>query len=243
MNLLNELDALLDRFIARLRSDRVIGTLVDGSITREHLVFVYTQIWHCIHETPRSSAAAARTIELYAGDDPRFQGEPFARFKSQDYAAMAGMLKQQVRQEGGHDTWILADLVALGVPADEVKRSQPGPSIAAYLGVLRQTVVGPTPIGKWGQAYLLEGIGPTVWHDAVKHTLSRSTIPNIANAMKCLAGHAESDVDHLASARRYLGNVGDARDQEAILYNARVTLETWSGIGHDALAASRPGPA
>jgi len=233
MEILNELDCLQDLFISRLRADPLFGALIEGTISQAHLCAVYQEIWHCVCETPRSLAAAAKTLSLYRSSGARFSGEEFARFRTPFYGAILEELETHAREERGHDDWMMSDLVALGADAEAVRRSQPGPAMSAYLAVFRHAAVGRTPLGVSGQAYMLEGLGPLLWAKTVENLRRRSNIPNIAQAVYCLASHAEVDRHHREEARRRLVGFTDRRDYDAIVFNARATIDTWGGLSFD----------
>lgn len=233
--LVPQLDAVIDEFMARMRRDPIFSAMLDGTVSKEHLIGVYTEVWHCIQETPRALAAAGQTIAAYASDDPAFAGEVYARFKGPIYAEMLKEFREHVSEETGHDDWMLTDLVALGVPEERVRASSPGRAMNAYLAVLRHTARSQTPIGVWGQAYVLEGLTHTFWEPALKAIRAKSIIPNIDNAAYCVDGHVVADRGHRAEARRRLALLDDPRDQEALLFNARATMETWGNLTHELL--------
>ena len=112
--------------------------------------------------------------------------------------------------------------------------------MAAYLAVFRHASVSPTPVGVWGTAYVLEGLGELVDGPMAEALIKHSGIPNIEKAVWGLQGHAEADVGHRDAARRRLRSFTDRRDQEAILRNAQMTAATWGGFGHDVLCRSTP---
>jgi len=105
--------------------------------------------------------------------------------------------------------------------------------MSAYLAVFRHAAVGRTPLGVSGQAYMLEGLGPLLWAKTVENLRRRSNIPNIAQAVYCLASHAEVDRHHREEARRRLVGFTDRRDYDAIVFNARATIDTWGGLSFD----------
>lgn len=236
--LVPQLEAVLDQFNARLRADPVFAAMLNGTATREQLTWVYTQVWHCIQETPRALRAAAETIAAYASGDPRYAGEEYQRFKTPFYAGLLAEMREHSSEETGHDDWMKEDLVVLGVPAEEVERSRPAPAMAAYLAVLRHAARSRTPLGVWGQAYVLEGLTHTFWGPAADALVARAAITEIGKAVYCIRGHQKADVGHRAEAQRRLASLEDRRDQEAVLFNARATMETWGGLTHDLLRAA-----
>jgi pyrroloquinoline quinone (PQQ) biosynthesis protein C len=238
-----ELDAIQDRFISELRGDPVFGAMMRGRVTREVLIAAYTEIWHCVRETPLALGQTARTIALYASDDPRFSGEQYARFKTPFYAEILAEMSGHSEEEIGHDHWTLSDIVNLGGDPEAVRRSQPRPAMAAYLAVFRHTAVSRTPVGVWGTAYVLEGLGELVDGPMAEALIKHSGIPNIEKAVWGLQGHAEADVGHREAARRRLRIFADHRDRESILRNAQTTAATWGGFGHDVLCRSIPNAA
>ena len=238
-DLVQRLDGLLDQFTSRLGRDPLFGAMLSGTIMREPLIGVYTEIWHCLRETPHALRAAGQSIALYAGAEPRYSGEEYARFKTPFYARLRAEFRHHTEEETGHDDWMKSDLCALGVPAEVTERSQPGPAMTAYLALIRHAARSRAPVGVWGQAYLLEGIASTFWPSVVRAMLSGARVPNIDAALSCIRGHLEADVEHRDEARRRLAALEHPHDQEAILFNARATIETWGELSQDVLRAMR----
>lgn len=234
-DLIEDLDDLLRELVSRLEGDPVFGRLMDGTISRRHLVYLYTQIWHCLGVSTPALRAAGDSIARYGGDDPRFSGEAFARFKTPLYETLSAELRAHGQEEAGHDDWMCDDLVALGVPAAEVARSARGPAMSAYVAGIWNAALGPAPLGVAGQAYMLEGISELCWVRATSNLVAARRIPGIEHAVFCLREHGELDVGHCAKARSRLRRITDPRDQAAIVFNARLTIETWGRIGHEAL--------
>jgi hypothetical protein len=230
---IDQLEQIEHQFIARLKGDPVVSRLLAGTISRPHLVAFYTQIWHCVRETPPALGNAARSMKLYAGDDPRFAGPAFARFKSEAYRELIDEMSRHEREEEGHDDWMMSDLNALGVSAEEVRNSRPLPSMAAYVATIRHASLGPAPVGVWGQAYVLEGVSAKLWAGAVKNLVERSGIPNVENAVYCLKQHAITDVGHRGEDQARLRLFTDPEDRAAIVFNARATHESWGRVGQD----------
>lgn len=233
--LVPQLDALLDSFVHDLEADPVFGAMAAGTLSRERLIGVYTEVWHCIQETPRALRAAAQTLQRIADDPVRYPGEEFERYRTPSYRALFAELGEHEHEETGHDDWMKTDLVRLGVAAEEVERSRPGPAMTAYLAVLRHTARSRTPIGVWGQAYMLEGLTARFWGPAADALVKAAAIPGIGDAVYCIRGHQVADVGHREEARRRLAALRDERDQEAILQNARATVQTWGQLGFDVL--------
>ena len=82
--------------------------------------FMFT-IHSIIRATHPSMKAAAACAQARAANDPVA-------------AAMARYLFEHADEEKGHDEWALADLEVLGMPAEEVSRRIPSPTVATLVG-------------------------------------------------------------------------------------------------------------
>jgi hypothetical protein len=237
--LVSQLDAILDDFRARMEDDPIFGAMLRGTASREHLAGVYGEVWHCIQETPRALSAAGQTLRKYAENPDRYPEEEFQRYRTPFFRALIAEFAEHTEEETGHDDWMKDDLGKLGVPAVDVERSQPGPAMTAYLAVLRHTARSRTPIGVWGQAYILEGLTHAFWAPAANAMVADGRIPRIADAVYCIRGHEVADLGHRKEAQRRLASLRDERDQEAVLQNARATVHTWGGLTLDILDRER----
>ena len=232
-NIIQQLDDMTRRLVAQLDADPVFGALLAGRSNVRHLIGIYDQIRHGAAQVPTHFRVAAESIRLYGSADPRFANARYERFKTPLYQEFADEIVRHAGEESGHDQWLADDLRALGVSNYELATSTPLPAAAAYLTQFRAAAVGPCPIGVWGIAYVLEGLGETIAGPIADNLRKFSGIANVDNAVSFFARHGEADVGHMEAARARLRRVASSEDLDAILFQARATLETWGRMGHD----------
>ncbi|TKJ17957.1 iron-containing redox enzyme family protein [Blastococcus sp. CCUG 61487] len=105
---------------------------------------------------------------------------------------LADYLEHHVPEERGHDEWLLADLAAVGVAAEEVRAVVPSPSVAALVGAQYYWVQHVHPVGLLGYIGLLEGYPPAP--EEIERM--RTATGYGAEAFRTLLLHAELDPHH-----------------------------------------------
>jgi hypothetical protein len=152
--------------------------------TSPRLAEIYPEYLCTMHGIVRSSvplmeAALARARTLAEQDD-------------EVAAGVARYLAGHVREEAGHDRWILQDLEALGGDPEEPLRRMPSRRVAALVGAQYYWLLHHHPVSLLGHVAVMEGFPPSeTFADLLRE---RTGYPR--EAFRSLARHSRLDVRH-----------------------------------------------
>ena len=149
----------------------------------QHVSDLYPEYLCTMHGIVRSSVplmqAALEEAERLAPED-------------EVAAGVAAYLAHHVREEAGHDRWILQDLDALGADPDEPLRRIPSPRVAEVVGSQYYWVRHHHPVSLIGHIAVMEGYPPG---PALAEGLQERTgYPK--EAFRALSRHARLDIRH-----------------------------------------------
>ena len=107
-------------------------------------------------------------------------------------ADLRSYLVEHIREEAGHDEWLLEDLEVLGVGREEVLGMTPSPHVAAAVGAQYYWIRHHHPVAILGYIFVLEGYPPGLadlegWRE-------RTGLP--FGAFRTLEEHAALDPSH-----------------------------------------------
>lgn len=148
-------------------------------------------------------------------------------------------LTHHVKEERGHDEWLLQDLEVLGRERDEVLRRLPSPETASLVGAQYYWIHHVHPLAIMGYLASLE------WEPSPRsfyeEAADRHRIPR--EAMRFMARHADEDPHHKAEMVALLDGFGlDARQEAllglSLLHSCHATEALYRGVlrAHEALA-------
>jgi heme oxygenase-like protein len=164
---------------------------------------IYPEYLAALHGVVRASvplmrAASQRSREL-AGDGVA--------------AGMIAYLERHIEEECEHDSWLLEDLEALGVPRSNVLARMPADSTARAVGAQYYWIEHVHPVSLLGYIGVLEGQPPRIeFLDGV----AASTGLPIA-AFRTLYKHASVDVQHGCDLRRLLDELPLEQAHESLI--------------------------
>ena len=99
---------------------------------------------------------------------------------------------QHIREEAGHDNWLLSDLRRLGVELESALAAPPAPGIAELMGTLHFWVLHTHPVAALVYFYLIEARPPNV--EMLDWIVRSAVIPR--DALETFYRHARIDVAH-----------------------------------------------
>lgn len=133
---------------------------------------------------PLMEAASRRSAE-------RADSDPLCR-RLRDY------LDTHIEEERYHDRWILEDLQAGGVDADDVLSRMPPANVAAMVGAQYYWIEHHHPVALLGYIRLLEGNPPSLRH--IDRLIAVTKLP--AGVFRTYRMHGELDPHHLEDLDR-----------------------------------------
>ncbi|MFJ2024176.1 iron-containing redox enzyme family protein [Streptomyces sp. NPDC087897] len=124
---------------------------------------------------------------------------------------LAAYLEEHIREEAGHDAWLLEDLRAAGGAPDDALGPLPAPLVASLVGSQYYWIEHHHPVALLGYIAVLEGYAPA---PGLTGRIARLTgLPPAA--LRTVREHAALDTEHLDELYALLDRLPLGRDREA----------------------------
>jgi hypothetical protein len=220
--------SLLD---ATLRQHRRLRPLFGGALAgvdRSALKQIYLELLKLKADYVRYTVPALRAAgeALQSGDEEdRRWSELFLRYSAGETDEQGGY---------GHHAWALADMKALGAPA-ELLDAPPHPSAILY-GKFFVDDAPDHPYAILGAKGVLEHFSVRVSDDIVRGLLA-SGIANAADAVSFFRHHGVLDIDHVREGDRNLERLGSVGKRFQVLAGAYFTSGAYRSLVRHALSA------
>ncbi len=167
-----------------------------------------TQAYHHVkHTFPLLSLAAALT------QDERYQDALF----------------EYMKEERGHDKWILDDIQALGGDADRVANAKPDMACEIMVGYAYYAVEHISPYALLGMVYVLEGLSIMLAHP-VATAVKGSLKVDGAKGFSYLTSHGSLDIEHVAFFKNLVNGFEDPKTVDIIIDAARIFYRLYGAI-------------
>ncbi|OWT74862.1 MULTISPECIES: TenA family transcriptional regulator [unclassified Achromobacter] len=137
-------------------------------------------------------------------------------------------LDEYIDEEAGHDSWILADLAALGHEAEAVRAAGPGPETEVMVAYAYDTIARGNPVGFFGMVHVLEGTSVALALNAADRIQRTLALPD--NAFSYLRSHGNLDKLHTAHFAELMDTLDAPSDQEAVVHAARMFYRLYGAI-------------
>jgi pyrroloquinoline quinone (PQQ) biosynthesis protein C len=203
---------------AQLLAAPIIGKALAGKITLgEYVDFLSQAYYHVKHTVPLLMATGARLPDSY-----EWLREAVAEY---------------IKEETGHQEWILNDIAACGFDAEKVRHGQPSLATELMVSYAWDTVQRVNPLGFFGMVHVLEGTSISLADQAADTIRQSLGLPK--KAFSYLYSHGALDQDHVKFFESLMNRVSDVRDQAQIIHSARV-FYTLYGIIFRSLGEGAP---
>ena len=141
---------------------------------------------------------------------------------------LEGAIGEYIREEAGHEEWILNDIEACGFSRSSfAEGAAPFDSeiLAAYL---YDTVQRCNPVGIFGMVQVLEGTSASLAPEVARIVQDELDLPDSATTY--LTSHGELDQEHLRHFRSIMKQVNDHRDQADIVRVANSVYRLYGNV-------------
>ena len=128
-------------------------------------------------------------------------------------AHLTDYLAAHVREEHGHDDWLLDDLIRLGHSRAEVLRRIPSASVASLAGAQYYWIHHYHPVAVLGYLAVLEGSPPDAAH--LEHVAARTGLP--LECFSTMVKHARLDPYHKDDLDRFIDGLPLTREHAAVI--------------------------
>jgi pyrroloquinoline quinone (PQQ) biosynthesis protein C len=150
-------------------------------------------------------------------------------------------MAEYIREETGHQEWILDDIRACGGDAEAVRAGHPERPAELLVAYAYDTIARVNPVGFLGMVLVLEGTSTAVATRAAETLKGTLRLP--PTAFTYLTSHGELDVGHTRFFATLVDRLDDAEDRARLIHCARVFYELYGNVfrGLDrARAATQP---
>jgi pyrroloquinoline quinone (PQQ) biosynthesis protein C len=125
-------------------------------------------------------------------------------------------LYDHMKEEAGHEEWVLNDLVAMGVEAEATRAYAPTMLMLAFNGYNYWAADRRHPCSVLGMIYALEVIA-SVYGGPITTAIKESLLLEDDRGISFISSHATLDTEHMAELRVVLNLLDDAEAGEAII--------------------------
>ena len=136
----------------------------------------------------------------------------------QDKEWLRDAMAEYIKEEVGHQEWILNDIRACGGDPEIVRADRPGDAAELMVAYAYHTIDRGNPIGFLGMVLVLEGTSIRLATEAATNLRQKLSLP--PQAFSYLMSHGALDVSHMDFYRGLVNRLQDEDDREAVIYCA-----------------------
>jgi pyrroloquinoline quinone (PQQ) biosynthesis protein C len=133
-----------------------------------------------------------------------------------------------IKEEVGHQEWILGDIAACGADAKGVRHGQPDIATEVMVAYAYDSIARGNPIAFFGMVLVLEGTSVEVASRAGESL--QQSLGLEPDAFTYLTSHGALDVGHTDFYANLVNSVDDPADQQALIHAARVFYRLYGDI-------------
>lgn len=209
MSFHDQLLAATERERTALLSVPFIRDGARGALRREDYVAFLGQAYHHVkHTLPLIMACGARL--------------------PQRLEWLRTAMAHYVKEETGHQEWILSDIRACGGDADAVREGAPDTPAEVLVAYAYDVIERVNPVGFLGMVLVLEGTSTQVATRAADALMASLRLPR--NAFTYLASHGELDIEHTRFFESIVNRLDDAADRAILIHCAKVFYRLYGDV-------------
>ena len=183
--------------------------VTQGHFTLDEYVEFLKQAYHHVkHTVPLLMAAGSRLPA-----EKEFYREAIAEY---------------IKEELGHQEWILNDIAACGGDKEVVRHSRPGMATELMVAYAYDTVMRNNPLAFFGMVFVLEGTSINLASQAADIIQKHLGLPN--KAFSYLRSHGSLDQEHMMFFTQLMNSITEEKDREDILHAAKMFFKLYGNI-------------
>lgn len=191
-----------------LLSSPIIARCMRGDVSREsYLAFLAQAYHHVRHTTPLLMLLGGRLPERLAW--------------------IRRAVAEYIKEEIGHEEWILNDIAAAGGDADAVRASRPALPADVMVAYAYDVVDRRNPAGFFGMVFVLEGTSVAMALNAADSIQRTLQLPD--TAFSYLRSHGALDQEHTRMLAGLLERM-TPEDQAEVIHCAKVFFRLYAEI-------------
>ena len=138
-------------------------------------------------------------------------------------------LYDHMKEEAGHEEWVLNDLVAMGVEAEATRAYAPTMLMLAFNGYNYWAADRRHPCSVLGMIYALEVIA-SVYGGPITTAIKESLLLENDRGISFISSHATLDTEHMAELRVVLNLLDDPEAGEAVIESTTFNFHQFTRI-------------
>jgi pyrroloquinoline quinone (PQQ) biosynthesis protein C len=199
MSFYDELNCASKKHREYLLSAPIIVNCMSEGLSLEYYVAFLQQAYHHVkHTTPLLMATGARLPE------------------SKEWLREA--VAEYIKEEVGHQEWILNDIEACGFDKEKARRSTPNISTEMMVSYAYDTINRVSPLGFFGMVLVLEGTSVNIADLAADKIQEKLGLPN--QMFSYLRSHGKLDQEHVKFFESLMNRIDDLDEQAQIIHAA-----------------------
>jgi len=127
-------------------------------------------------------------------------------------------IAEYIKEEIGHEEWILNDIGACGADPQAYRHRSPNPATELMVAYAYDTVQRRNPVGFFGMVLVLEGTSTQLATHAASTLQVSLGLPE--QAFSYLSSHGSLDISHMKFFQSLMNRIDDPDDQQAIIHMA-----------------------
>lgn len=147
-------------------------------------------------------------------------------------------LIEYMKEERGHEKWILDDIGAMGGDVEAVRGGKTGQACQIMVGYTYYTIEWISPYAMLGSVHVLEGMS-TMLADKAADAIQRSLSVPGKDGFSYLRSHGALDIEHVAFFKGLVNTI-PAAAHEVILETSKIIYRLYGDIFRE-LALRHPG--
>jgi pyrroloquinoline quinone (PQQ) biosynthesis protein C len=193
----------------QLVNSEIIQRCMRRNITLDDYIAFLTQAYHHVKFTvPLLMATGSRLPD------------------SQEWLREA--VAEYIKDEVGHQEWILNDIAACGADKEKVRHSQPAMATELMVAYAWDMVMRRNPVGFFGMVHVLEGTSVNLADQAAEHIKQALGLPE--NAFTYLRSHGSIDQTHIKFLEQLLDKFDGIEEQALITHSAKMFFQLYKGV-------------
>ncbi|MGB4246857.1 MAG: iron-containing redox enzyme family protein [Pseudohongiellaceae bacterium] len=202
-----------------LVSSEIIRRCMVRDVTLDEYIAFLTQAYHHVKYTvPLLMAVGARLP-----DHMEWLREAVAEY---------------IKDELGHQEWILNDIAACGGDKEAVRRSQPAIATELMVAYAWDMVNRRNPIGFFGMVQVLEGTSVSLADYAADQIKEALGLPE--RAFTYLRSHGSIDQTHIKYLQELINRFTDPQDQALLIHSTKMFYRLYKGVFDSLVEQTEP---
>lgn len=192
-----------------LLSSPIIQQAMVGQVSLHSYIAFLTEAYHHVkHTVPLLMACGARLPERL------------------EWLRQA--IAEYIREEYGHQEWILNDLAACGADAEVVRHGDPALPTELMVSYVYDRIARHNPVSFFGMVNVLEGTSVALATQAAG--IIQNTLQLPTQAFSYLNSHGSLDLEHMKLFEGLMNRLDHADDQAAVVHTARVVYRLYADL-------------